>query len=96
VVAERKSIINDAHRDAAVITRKAEERAKLMVANQEIVRLAQSRAEEIMLGAQQKSKELRHTTNDYIDNMLSKSEEQLNRSLSDVKKVRIALRNSTK
>jgi vacuolar-type H+-ATPase subunit H len=96
VVNERKSILSDARREADSITKRAEERAKQLVSNQEIVRMAQSRAEEIMLSAQQKSKELRHTTNDYVDNMLAKTEELLARNLSDVKKARMALRSSGK
>lgn len=96
VVNDRKAILADARREADNITRRAEERAKQLVSNQEIVRMAQSRAEEIMLGAQQKSKELRHTTNDYVDNMLSKNEELLARNLADVKKARMALRSSGK
>jgi hypothetical protein len=67
-----------------------------MVSQQEIVRMAQTRAEEIMLSAQQKSKELRHTTNDYVDNMLAKTEELLAREHADIKKARIALRGGGK
>jgi vacuolar-type H+-ATPase subunit H len=93
VINERKMLIADARREADTIIRKAEERAKQMVGQQEITRMAQSRAEEIMLGAQQKSKELRSTTNNYVDNMLAKNEEMLARGLTDVKKARAALRN---
>jgi vacuolar-type H+-ATPase subunit H len=96
VVQERKSILNDARREADAITRRAEERAKQLVSQQEIVRLAQARAEEIMLAAQQRSKELRHTTNDYVDNMLCKAEELFARDLADVKKARTALRSTVK
>ena len=96
VVTERKQLISDANREADRIIKKAEERARQMVASQEIVRLAQSRAEEIMINAQQKSKELHNTTKDYVDNMLAKTEELNKRSLEDVRKARQALRSSGK
>jgi F0F1-type ATP synthase membrane subunit b/b' len=92
VVNERKSIIADSKREADATLRKAEERAKMLVSQQEITRLAQARAEEIMLDAHQKAKTLRNTTNNYVDEMLAKNEEMLSRGLNDVKKARIALR----
>ena len=94
LVSERKVIINEARGEADSIAKKAEDRAKQLVSQQEITRLAQARAEEIMLSAQQKSKELRHTTNDYVDNMLSKAEELLSRNLADIKKARAALKST--
>ncbi|MDR0222845.1 MAG: ATPase [Oscillospiraceae bacterium] len=96
LVGERKIIMNEARSEADAIIKKAEERAKSLVSHQEITRLAQSRAEEIMINAQQKSKELRHTTNDYVDNMLGKAEELLSRNLADIKKARMALKSTGK
>ncbi|MCL2634826.1 MAG: ATPase [Oscillospiraceae bacterium] len=96
LVSERKVIINEAKSEADTILKKAEDRAKQMVSQQEITRLAQARAEEIMINAQQKSKELRNTTNDYVDNMLGKAEELLSRNLSDIKKARLALKSTGK
>jgi vacuolar-type H+-ATPase subunit H len=92
VVSERKSLISEANRDADKIIKRAEERARQMVSNQEIARMAQARAEEIMLNAQQRAKDLRHTTNDYVDNMLVKTEEMLAKNIVDVKKARQALK----
>jgi vacuolar-type H+-ATPase subunit H len=96
VVSERKQLLTEANRDADKIIKRAEERARQMVSNQEVARLAQARAEEIMMNAHQKSKELRHTTNDYVDNMLVKTEEMFAKNLTDVKKARAALRNAGK
>jgi len=96
LVSDRKLIISEAKSEADAIIKKAEDRAKNLVSQQEITRLAQARAEEIMINAQQKSKELRHTTNEYVDNMLSMAEELLSRNLADIKKARQALKSTGK
>jgi cell division septum initiation protein DivIVA len=96
VVSERKTLIADANREADEIIKRAEMRAKQMVAAQEITRLANARAQEIMETAQHKSKELRHTTNDYVDNMLGRAEELFGRNLAEVKKARNALKSGGK
>jgi F0F1-type ATP synthase membrane subunit b/b' len=92
VVAERKKLINDANSEADEIIKRAEMRAKQMVSAQEITRMAQARAQEIMETAQQKSKDMRHTTTDYVDNMLGRAEELFGKNLAEVKKARQALK----
>lgn len=92
LVNDRKIIINDARAEADSIIRKAEERAKQMVSNEEITRQAQAKANEIMVNAQTKSKELRFATNEYVDNMLNRVEELLSSDLMDVRKTRSALK----
>ncbi|MCL2077432.1 MAG: ATPase [Oscillospiraceae bacterium] len=92
LVQDRKIIIEDAKGEADSIIKKAEEKAKQLVTQQEITRLAQQRANEIMASAQAKSKELRSTTNEYLDNTLSKIEELLSEDLVNIKKARNALK----
>jgi len=96
LVQDRKIIVDGAKAEADGIIKKAEERAKLLVSQQEITRLAQQRANEIMASAQQKSKELRSTTNEYIDSTLSKVEELLSHDLVNIKKARGALKTAGK
>jgi vacuolar-type H+-ATPase subunit H len=92
VVSERKKLISDANSEADEIIKRAEMRAKQMVSAQEITRMAQARAQEIMETAQQKSKDMRHTTTDYVDNMLGRAEELFGKNLAEVKKARQALK----
>ena len=49
LVNDRKVIISDAKAEAETIIRKAEERAKLLISKEEIVRQAQDRATDIVL-----------------------------------------------
>jgi cell division septum initiation protein DivIVA len=92
IVSQRKSIINDAEREADEVIKRAEMRVKQMVSAQEITRTAETRAQEIMATAQQKSKEMRITTVEYADNMLKQSEEIHSRHLSESLKARQALK----
>jgi vacuolar-type H+-ATPase subunit H len=92
LVRDRKNIVDEAKMEGDTIIKRSEERAKQLVSQQEITRLAQQRANEIMASAQAKSKELRSTTNDYIDSTLSNVEELLSHDLVNIKKARNALK----
>jgi len=94
LVRDRKTIVDEAKGEGDTIIKRAEERAKQLVSQQEITKLAQQRANEIMASAQAKSKELRSTTNDYIDNTLASVEELLSHDLVNIKKARNALKAS--
>ena len=94
LVNDRKAIINNAKNEAAGIVAKAEQRAQQLISQQEIVRQATAKANEINAAAQQQTKELRDITNKYVDNMLTKVEELLSNDIIDVKKARSALKNA--
>ena len=88
IVNDRAEIISGAKREAEAIVKKSEERARIMLSEQEIVRAAQQRAAEIISSAQSQSREMRVTLTDYCENMLRATEEQLARSAGEVKNVR--------
>ncbi|MCL2109257.1 MAG: ATPase [Oscillospiraceae bacterium] len=92
LVHDRKSIVEEAKREADGIIKRAEDRAKQLVSGQEITRQAQQRANEIMTSAQQKSNQLRNSTNEYVDGKLSEIEELLTHNLVNLKKAKQALR----
>lgn len=96
LVNDRKTILNDAKNEAANIIARAEQKAAAMVAQQEIVRQATARANEMNSAAQEQTKALRDMTNKYVDNMLTKVEELLSNDLIDVKKARTALKQTLK
>lgn len=92
IVRDRQSIINDANKEADSIIRRAEDRAKVIVSNDEITKAAKARAVEIMNQAQGKAKEIRNAANQYIDDVLVKTEECLQANLADVRKRRQAIK----
>ena len=92
IVADRADIINNAKREADNIIRVAEERAKAMVAQEEITKLAQAKAGEVLAAAQKKSREMRKAAQDFVDDILLRSDEMLTANLNEIKKTRAALR----
>ena len=96
IVNDRAEIVAGARREAEGIIKKAEDRARALVDQQEIVRQAQQKAAEMLSAAQQQSREMRTTITDYCENMLRQTEEILARSAGEVKNVRGALRQKAK
>ena len=88
VVQDRKSIIDEANKQAEMIITRAETRAKEMTDNSEITKAAQARAAEIEKQAVIKGRALKNATDEYITDMLSKAEETLAASLSAIKRTK--------
>ena len=61
IVNDRAQIVDTANAQAQAIVKKAEERARILVSDAEIVKAAQQRAAEITAAAQSESRTLRQT-----------------------------------
>lgn len=96
IVQDRAEIVEDAKKEAESIVKRAEDRARAMVAQEAIVKAAQQRATEILSSAQSQSREMRSAVSNLCENMLRRTEEQLGKSLSEVKAVRTTLRQNGK
>ena len=96
IVSDRKQILAEANRESENIIRSAEERKKVMLNQNEIVREAQAKAKEIVDDAKQKSAEIRKAANVYVDSIMKRTEESLSSQLSEVKKTRSNIINSQK
>lgn len=92
IVRDRQSIVSDANKEADTIIRRAEERAKVIVSNDEITKAAKARAVEITNQAQSKAKEIKTAADKYIDNVLVQTEECLQGKLADIRKTRQAVK----
>ncbi len=92
IVADRADIITTAKREADGIIRNAEERAKAMVAQEEIVKLAQEKATEIISNAQAKSRDMRKAAQDFVDDIMRRADEGLTANLGEIRKTRAALK----
>ncbi len=92
IVRDRQSIMNDANKEADAIIRRAEDRAKVIVSNDEITKAAKARAAEILTQAQGKAKEIKSAANKYIDDVLVRTEECLQGNLGDIRKTRQAIK----
>ena len=96
IVNDRAQIVDMANAQAQAIVKKAEERARILVSDAEIVKAAQQRAGEITSAAQSEARSLRQTVTDYCDNMLRNTEETMAENAAQVKKVRANLRQNAK
>ena len=96
IVNDRADIVEGARREAEAIIKKAEERGRVIVSEQEIVKQSQQRAAEIMQTAQQNSKDMRNSVTNYCENILKGAEEQLTKSVTEVKNVRLTIRQRDK
>ena len=89
IVADRNDIIKSAERQAESALRKAEERARMLIAQEEIVKQAQEKAADII------AQEIRRASHEFSDSILKETEESLSSSLKNVRDTRQALRNAT-
>lgn len=92
IVADRTEIIANAKKEAESTIRTAEERAKALVAQEEISKLAQQRANEIVSQAQAKSKDMRKAAQDFVEDILKRADEGLTDNLAEIRKTRAAIK----
>lgn len=94
IVADRNRIISQANQEAESIIHTAEERAKKMVSKSEIVRQAQHRSAEMLTDAKTKSNEMRKAAAEYIDDIMKQADDDMSRTLSELKKARQGIKAS--
>ena len=94
ICADRAQIISDAKREAETTVRVAEERAKAMVNRDEIVKQAQQKANDMISQAQMKIREMRKASNDYIDDLMKRTDEGLASNLAELRKTRQSIKAS--
>jgi len=92
LVAARAEFINNAKREAESIRKVAEERARQMVDEEEIVRSAKAKANSIVSAAESKSNELRRVANEYADDTLKRTEDAISDALGEVRQSRARFR----
>lgn len=84
LVAARDEFIGNAKREAEALRKSAEEKARAMVEEQEIVRVAKARSAEMVAAAEAKSTELRRIASEYMDDVMRQTEDSLQAALSEV------------
>lgn len=92
LVAARDEFIGNAKREAEAVRKNAEEQARTMVEEQEIMRTARTRSAEMIASAEAKSSELRRVAGDYVEDIMRQSEESLASALATVQSVRRSFR----
>lgn len=95
IVRERTALIDDAEAEAARIIEDAKNQALTIASEQEIVRIAQNNADQIMSEAREMERETRAGAEDYADEVFSHVEQNLDNVLSQVRRVRDRLNASS-
>lgn len=94
LVSARDEFINSARANADTIRKTAEDRARELVEEQEIVRASKLRSNEILTAAESRTRELYRVANSYVDDALRRTEEAINSALSEVKQSRANFRSA--
>ena len=79
IVADRAQIISE---------RVAEEKAKALVNQEEIVRQAQAKANDIMAQTQEKFRSMQKASNDYVEDLLRRTDDAMSANLAELRKTR--------
>ena len=81
----RADFVNNAKREAEAIRRTAEERARQLIDEQEIMRISRERSSEMVTTAETASSELRRVANEYVDDAMKRTEEALAAALEEIR-----------
>lgn len=92
LVSARDEFIGSAKREAESIRKNAEDKARAMLEEQEIVRVAKSHSAALVSDAEYKSKELRRVANEYVDEILRRTEETVGSALKSINDARSSFR----
>lgn len=93
IVRDRQGMIEAAEIDANRILEDAERQADMIASQQEIVRIAQQKANEIMDDAMAREREMRLGADDYADQIFANLETNLDNLLKNVMRCRQRLNN---
>ena len=92
LVAARDEFIGNAKREAEALRKGAEEKARVMVEEQEIIRVSRAKSAEMIASAEAKSKELRRAASDYVEEIMRQAEESVSIALGTIQSRRTAMR----
>ena len=93
IVRERQSLLEDAEAEANRILEDARNQALIVASEQEIVRIAQQQAENLLAYAREMERETRAGADDYADRIFSQVESTLDQLTENVRRCRDRLNN---
>jgi vacuolar-type H+-ATPase subunit H len=96
IVSQRNEMMQKAKSEAGSIVKSAEERARRLISEEEVLTTARRKAQELENQTKNKMRDLRIATNEYIEDLLKRTEEAVNTALNEVRKSRLEFRNSAR
>lgn len=94
LVAARDEFIGNAKREAEALRKSAEDKARAMVEEQEIVRVAKARSAEMLASAEARSNELRRAASEYVDDLMRQAEDSVSAALSTIQASHAAVKSA--
>ena len=94
LVTARDEFIGNAKREAESIRKAAEDKARELVDEQEVVRAAKMRSSELVSTAESRTRELYRVANEYVDDALRRTEEAVGSALDEVRQSRMKFRSA--
>ncbi len=88
IVRERQSLLDEAHDEAERLIEDARNQALTIASDQEIVRIAQQQADQIMADSRELERQTRAGAEDYADEVFGHVEQSLDTLLSNVRRCR--------
>lgn len=92
LMAGKEEFIANARREADSVRKVAEEHSRRLVEEQEVMKTARQRSNELVNTAENKSRELRRAANEYVDDALRRTEEAVSAALDEVRQSRLRFR----
>lgn len=89
---EKEKIISDANKKAENLLKTAEERAKILIANEAIVKQARELANEIVTKANNMDKEIRTAMNAKLDKLFEQTEKSFTAGLAELRQAKAAVK----
>lgn len=96
LVAARDEFIGTAKREAEALRKNAEEQARTLIEEQEIMRVARARSTEVIAAAETKSRELRQAASEYVEKIMRESEESVSAALSQIQTTRRSFQSASR
>lgn len=96
MVTDRSVIITDANSQAEQIIKKAEERAKVLVSEEEVYKQAKAAADELVAQSRAMDASIKKAMVEKLDSILAESEKSILNALSQIKSMREAVKAASK
>lgn len=94
LLAARNDYIASAKREADLIRQQAEEKAKQMIAEDQVLNAAKQRSAEMLRQTEERTRELKKAANDYCEDALRRTEEAVAEAYNEIKNSRIRFRSA--
>lgn len=92
LLANRNEYINSAKREAEAIKKQAQDEARQMVAEDQLLSQARQKSSEMIRVAEERSRELRRVANEYCEDALRRTEEAVAEAVEEIRQSRARFR----